>query len=97
MYSLFPFPAAASPRSPHSLTTAPPPLLVTRLYQVSYQLKRATMHLGRVKATFLVPCTRRFPTRELNVILAELYEEIGPAPDLLGIEILFIRSLPAAA
>ena len=51
------------------------------------------MYLGRVNSTFFVPCTRRFPTNELNVILAELYEEVGPAHDLLGIEILTIRSL----
>jgi hypothetical protein len=95
MRLLVPFPVAAPPRLTHPLAASPPPRRVARLYQVSYQLKRATMYLGRVKTTFLVPCTRRFPTNELTVILAELYEEIGPAHDLLGIEILTIRSLPA--
>lgn len=70
--------------------------LVARCYQIRYQLKRATLYLGQVQKTFFVPYTRRFPTNELNVILAELYAEVGPAPDLLGIEILAIRLLPAA-
>lgn len=97
MRLLMPFLVAAPPLLARPLIAGQPPLLVSRLYQVSYQLKRATMCLGRVKNTFLVPCTRRFPTDELNVILAELYEEIGPAHDLLGIEILAIHSLPATA
>ncbi|MDQ2772466.1 MAG: hypothetical protein M3Y54_18420 [Bacteroidota bacterium] len=88
---------APAPRlMPCPPVTAPPPLLVARDYQVSYRLKRATLHLGRVKSAFFVFCTRRFPTNELNVILAELYEEVGPAPDLLGIEILAIASRRAA-
>jgi hypothetical protein len=97
MRLLLPLTAPACPREACPQAAGPPPLLVARRYQVSYQLKRATMHLGRVKNAFLVPCTRRFSTNELNVILAELYEEIGPAHDLLGIEILAIRTLPAAA
>ena len=75
------------------LTVGQRPPLVAPHYQVSYQLKRASMYLGCVQSTFLVLCTRRFPTNELNVILADLYVEVGPAHDLLGIEILTIRSL----
>lgn len=97
MRLLLPFSTAAPPQLADLIATGQPPLLVARRYQVSYQLKRATMYLGRIKHTFLVPCTRRFSTNELTVILADLYEEIGPAHDLLGIEILAIRSLPAAA
>ena len=73
------------------------PVLVARTYLVTYRLKRATLHLGRVKTTFFAFCARRFSTSELNIILADLYEEVGPAPDLLGIEILDIDLLPTAA
>lgn len=75
---------------PRAAPQLSPPLTVPRTYQVDYRLKRGTMYLGRVTSSFFVPCTRRFPTDELNVILAELYEEIGPAHDLLGIEILTV-------
>lgn len=64
-----------------------------RTYQVSYRLKLAHLRYGRVVSTYFVPCTRRFGTDELNVILTELYEEVGPATNLLGIEILHIRRL----
>ena len=87
---------ATVPRRASYPATGPRPLPVARVYQVSYRLKRATMCLGRAKDALFVPCTRRFPTNELNVILAELYEEVGPAHDLLGIEILAICALPAA-
>jgi uncharacterized Fe-S cluster-containing radical SAM superfamily protein len=59
-------------------------------YLVSYQLKLAELSYGQVAHTFFVPCTRRFFTDELNVILADIYTEVGPAPTLLGIEILTI-------
>ncbi len=72
-----------------------PASTASRTYQVSYQLKRGTMYLGQVTGSFFVPCTRRFPTDELNVILAELYQEVGPAHDLLGIEIIAICRLRA--
>lgn len=80
-----------------STATAPLPpepyqlcALAGRTYQVSFQLKRGIMHLGEVSSLFIAPCTRRFSTNELNIILAELYEEVAPSPDLLGIEILTI-------
>ena len=86
MFSVFPAETPAS-HVTHGLFQR---VMVPRTYQVDYQLKRGTMYLGQVINSFFVPCARRFPTNELNVILAELYEEIGPAYDLLGIEILAI-------
>jgi hypothetical protein len=64
---------------------------VRRAFYVSYRLKLAELRYGRVAHTFFAGCTRRFATDELNVILAE----IGPAPNLLGIEILTIHRAPA--
>ena len=66
-------------------------------FQVSYRLKLAKLRRGRVGAAFFAGCTRRFATAELNVILADIYAEVGPAPDLLGIEILTIARIPAPA
>jgi hypothetical protein len=68
-----------------------------RAFHVSYRLKLAELCCGRVAHTFFAGCTRRFATDELNVILADIYAEIGPAPNLLGIEILTIRRAPASA
>jgi hypothetical protein len=62
-----------------------------RTYLVSYRLKLAELRYGQVARTFFAPCTRRFSTNELNVILADIYTEVGPAPTLLGIEILTIH------
>jgi hypothetical protein len=70
-------------------------------FYVSYRLKLAELYCGRVAATFSACCTRRFATDELNVILADIYAEVGPAANLLGIEIIainratFAASLPA--
>jgi hypothetical protein len=66
-----------------------------RAFHVSYRLKLAELCCGRVAHTFFAGCTRRFATDELNVILADIYAEIGPAPNLLGIEILTINRAPA--
>ena len=60
-------------------------------YLVSYRLKLAELRCGQVARTFFAPCTRRFTTNELNVILADIYTEVGPAPTLLDIEILTIH------
>ena len=65
-------------------------------FQVSYRLKLAELRRGRVAASFFAGCTRRFATNELTIILADIYAEVGPAPDLLGIEILTICRAPAA-
>jgi hypothetical protein len=62
-----------------------------RIYLVSYRLKLAELRYGQVTRTFFAPCTRRFSTDELNVILADIYTEVGPAPTLLGIEIMTVR------
>jgi hypothetical protein len=62
----------------------------SRSYLVSYRLKLAELRYGQVARTFFAPCTRRFSTDELNVILADIYTEVGPAPTLLGIEIMAI-------
>jgi len=70
---------------------------VRRPFHVSYQLKLAELRCGRVVTTFFAGCTRRFATDELNVILADIYAEVGPAPNLLGIEILTISQVPAPA
>lgn len=61
-----------------------------RAYLVSYRLKLACMRSGRVVATFFAPCTRHFATNELNVILADIYAEVDPTANLLGIEILAV-------
>lgn len=66
-----------------------------RTYLVSYRLKLAELRYGQVAHIFFASCTRRFFTDELNVILADIYTEVGPTPTLLGIEILTIR--PASA
>lgn len=61
-----------------------------RAYRVSYRLKLAHLHLGQVATTYFAYCTRRFGTNELNVVLADIYAEVGPAANLVGIEILTI-------
>ena len=68
-----------------------------RTFLVSYRLKLAELRYGRVAATFFASCTRRFATDELNVILADIYTEVGPAANLLGIEITAIRRATFAA
>ena len=67
---------------------------VRRAFHVSYRLKLAELRYGRVAHTFFAGCTRRFATDELNIILADIYAEIGPAPNLLGIEILTMHWAP---
>jgi hypothetical protein len=70
-------------------------------FHVSYRLKLADLYYGQVATTFFASCTRRFATDELNVILADIYAEVGPAANLLGIEIIaihratFVASSPA--
>jgi uncharacterized Fe-S cluster-containing radical SAM superfamily protein len=66
-----------------------------RAFHVSYRLKLAELRYGRVTHTFFAGCIRRFATDELPIILADIYAEIGPAPNLLGIEILTIYKAPA--
>ncbi|UOG73289.1 hypothetical protein MTX78_14275 [Hymenobacter tibetensis] len=80
-----------SSRSRRHWPIAPP------MFQVEYQLKLAQLSRGQIVDYFFVCCTRRFPTNELNVILAELYEEVGPTPTLLGLEIVTVRALPFRA
>ena len=48
------------------------------------------LQLGQMAATYFAYCTRRFGTNELNVVLADIYTEVGPAANLVGIEILTI-------
>jgi hypothetical protein len=66
-----------------------------RPYHVSYRLKLAELRYGQVAASFFASCTRRFATNELNVILADIYAEVGPAANLLGIEIIAIHRAPS--
>jgi hypothetical protein len=66
-----------------------------RTYLVSYRLKLAELRYGQVTRAFFAPCTRRFSTDELNVILADIYTEVGPAPTLLGIEIMTVCPVSA--
>lgn len=68
-----------------------------RAYLVSYRLKLARLRYGRVAAVFFAPCARRFATDELPIILADIYAEVGPAANLLGIEILAVRPTAAQA
>jgi hypothetical protein len=64
------------------------------VYLVSFQLTLAELRYGRVVNRFAARGSRRFPTAELNVILADLYEEVGPTATLLGLEIVQIVRLP---
>jgi hypothetical protein len=64
------------------------------VYQVSFQLILAELRYGRVVNRFAARGSRRFPTAELNIILADLYEEVGPSATLLGLEIVQIVRLP---
>jgi hypothetical protein len=64
------------------------------VYLVSFQLTLAELRYGRVINRFAARGSRRFPTAELNVILADLYEEVGPSATLLGLEIVQIVRLP---
>jgi hypothetical protein len=68
-----------------------------RAFHVSYRLKLAELRYGQVAACFFACCTRRFATDELNIILADLYAEVGPAANLLGIEIIAIHRAPFTA
>jgi hypothetical protein len=63
------------------------------VYLVSFQLTLAELRYGRVVNRFAARGSRRFPTAELNVILAYLYEEVGPTATLLGLEIVQIVRL----
>ncbi len=65
-----------------------------RAYRVSYQLKLAHLRYGRVVGSYFAPCTRCFAINKLNVILADIYAEVGPAANLLGIEIMAIHQAP---
>jgi hypothetical protein len=60
------------------------------IYRVNYQLTVAKLRDGRVVASYVVPCVRLFETDELNVIWAELVDELGTSPYRLGLEILAI-------
>ena len=64
-----------------------------RAYQVGYRLKLAELRHGRVVGAYFAPAARCFATNELNVILAEIYLEVGPSPYLLGLEIQTVRRL----
>lgn len=66
-------------------------------YRVSYRLKLAHLRCGRVAGSYFAPCTRHFTTNELNIILADIYAEVGPAANLLGIEIIAIHRAAFAA
>jgi hypothetical protein len=61
-----------------------------RRYMVRYQLTGAELREGRVVASYVAPCVRLFDTDELNVIWAELVDELGTSPYRLGLEILAI-------
>jgi hypothetical protein len=63
------------------------------IYQVSFQLTLAQLRYDQVVNRFAARGSRRFPTAELNVILADLYEEVGPSATLLGLEIVQITRL----
>ena len=64
-----------------------------RRFLACYRLRRAELRDGRVVGRFSAVAGRCFATDELNVILADIYGEVGPASDLLGIEILSVRRL----
>jgi hypothetical protein len=93
----------ADPTAPLALpATGRHPLLPRPRYVVLYRLKLAEIRCGRLASTYFATCARRFDTDELTVILADLYEEVGPSARLMGLEILAVRrrsgrSWPAAA
>jgi len=64
-----------------------------RRFLVCYRLRLAELRGGRVARRFSAVAGRCFVTDELNIILADIYAEVGPAPNLLGIEILHVRRL----
>jgi hypothetical protein len=66
------------------------------VYLVSFQLMLADLRYGRVVNRFAARGSRRFATAELAIILADLYEEVGPCATLLGLEIVQIIRLPPA-
>lgn len=63
-----------------------------RVYVVSYQLTVAELRYGCVIASYVVPGVRLFETDELNVIWAELVDELGTSPNRLGLEILAVNA-----
>lgn len=69
---------------------AEPAMVRPRCYVVRYQLTGAELHEGRVVASYVAPCVRLFDTDELNVIWADLVDELGTSPYRLGLEILSI-------
>jgi hypothetical protein len=69
---------------------AEPAVVRPRCYVVRYQLTGAELHEGRVVASYVAPCVRLFDTDELNVIWADLVDELGTSPYRLGLEILSI-------
>lgn len=64
-----------------------------RRFLVGYRLRLAERRGRRVARRFSAVAGRCFATDELNIILADIYAEVGPAPNLLGIEILHVRRL----
>ena len=63
-----------------------------RVYRVRYQLTGAELRDGQVVASYVAPGVRLFETNELNVIWAELVDELGTSPYRLGLEILAIEA-----
>jgi hypothetical protein len=66
------------------------------VYQICFQLTLAELRYGRVVNRFVACGSRRFSTAELTIILADLYEEVGPSATLLGLEIVKIVRLPTS-
>lgn len=67
-----------------------------RAYHVGYRLTLAELRRGRPGPAYFAYASRCFGTNELNVLLADIYAEVGPAANLLGIEILTIRRATTA-
>jgi hypothetical protein len=63
-------------------------------YVVRYQLTGAELREGRVVSSYVAPCVRLFDTDELNVIWAEMLDELGTSPYRLGLEIQAIEVCP---
>jgi len=59
-------------------------------YRTKRQLPEAALREGRMVASYVAPCVRRFDTDERKVIWAELVDELGTCPYRLGLEILAI-------
>lgn len=61
------------------------------VFRVRYELLVADLAAGRIRGQHTVRGCLLAPTDELNVLLADLYEQFRGHPNLMGIHILSVR------